>query len=1293
MELQGGSTLRRGGGGGRSKKTKTINPLAVYDYALRCAILASLEQTRSSQQAADAQKSRQDKHQSVHLGDVLGSITEKFSDDSKPDKLTKEIVRGLAKRIDDIIKGKDTTRHEYHDQKFITSLVLFQRPLQIQKSRPSGTINDLVIIFLKTSEIELKKESPNPAVWGEQLNSHIACFSDLLKKTIQEDAPASASPELLQTLQSFSGGPRHGRSNSGNKRNTIEKSSGSGGTGATEALEKAPMVQTVQHLFQVSEKDHRKKIRELQPICTESALLLDLKKCINNVHMNQPFPGRREDFPSTAVYDNWQKREVQQLTELMKSMMLMNPNLSLGSETDVGSSNLLASGRRPYSSTDPHARRSSDTSDHRLSLYGGNNGDSFDAPPPSPRPDVPQSSFTFIPNDPRSYFRLLLNMCIDFDNNVIPESERAKTKVLSTQSDDLLKECWMRWRLSAPFRSILYLETVKARFDNGELDFDDVKDAVKGVDKVIKEVDISSWAINDRESLVRVFEGLNHTLLRTTADSLSEYWKIHPDWVADLVSMLERIYDNVVYLEDHPEPYREFEQLDEIIEGAAVSRWAEIVNVTYNKEDDDLTNLLNLADKLSKELTSVTKKFKLPIFDRLFLPGIVMTKQMPYFALEIENWANSPNVHTVPIKTVFDLYHKVLKLKNIYDQFGPSRKAALFKVESWFLLHVRRWLKTTDAETPEWVMNAIKQDQFQMINDTTEHSSSVVDLFSMFHQAVDFVQGLEWPNDYQYFRFMTVLSKVIGKALEQYTTTIEAMFSQDLYPRTETETQLSYSASFYNRARSQLIGSRSNRDSEAFDFTAQMCVKMNDIEAARSRLDKLYQIMEVDEIANAMRENGPPTVEKVEQSNFLYSIKVVMADNLKPMDNNGLSDPYVVLEIDGKQIAKTRTVYETLNPRWDQIFDISLDNQTVEVLALVLDEDVLGADEDCGAAWFKLSPQYFDDYQTHEIVLNLDTQGKLVLRISMEGEKDDIQFWFGKAFRTLKRAENDTARLIVERMSGFIRHCLSHSKMAKLLGRERGLFSAFKSTSKPTEASLQDCEESLAPLIDYFEKNLKILNENLSETVMQLVILKVWKEVLLTLEALLLPPLSDQPSDMKPLDEYEVHVVFKWLELLKVLFNGGEDGDAVPIDKLENSQYYALLAINAAYTMDTDTLILEYNNVLRNQADMKTRGGRKADRSKTVYHSRHTIKQKKRPVSQKKLPHDMPNSETILRILRMRTGKHVRDFIQAEFDKRNHPPPPQPAAEVVQATTGEPHLLPMIPDEMLTPSDERMQRL
>lgn len=50
--------------------------------------------------------------------------------------------------------------------------------------------------------------------------------------------------------------------------------------------------------------------------------------------------------------------------------------------------------------------------------------------------------------------------------------------------------------------------------------------------------------------------------------------------------------------------------------------------------------------------------------------------------------------------------------------------------------------------------------QFKAISETAVHSSSIVDLFSMFHQAVDFVQNLQWPNELQRCKFLTVLSKV-----------------------------------------------------------------------------------------------------------------------------------------------------------------------------------------------------------------------------------------------------------------------------------------------------------------------------------------------------------------------------------------------------------------------------------------------------------------------------------------------------------------------------------------------------
>jgi hypothetical protein len=34
----------------------------------------------------------------------------------------------------------------------------------------------------------------------------------------------------------------------------------------------------------------------------------------------------------------------------------------------------------------------------------------------------------------------------------------------------------------------------------------------------------------------------------------------------------------------------------------------------------------------------------------------------------------------------------------------------------------------------------------------------------------------------------------------------------------------------------------------------------------------------------------------------------------------------------------------------------------------------------------------------------------------MEGEKDDIQFYFGRAFRSLKRAESDMLRIFIDKV-------------------------------------------------------------------------------------------------------------------------------------------------------------------------------------------------------------------------------------------------------------------------------------
>ncbi|ORX59569.1 hypothetical protein DM01DRAFT_1282559 [Hesseltinella vesiculosa] len=1166
---------------------------------------------------------------------MIGSLSDRFTDDGKKqDRLTREVVRALLRRLDDIKKGKDISKPEYDEPIFLATVAQMQKNVLVYRFRPSGTINDLVVMYAGVAKTECQKASTKS--WSDDLNRYLPLFANIVKLTVVDDCPSSASPDLIDRLHGYMGLGRPSRQPS--VQSTTPSTSLA--YGSVESFENFTMVKTVRQLFQVDPVDLRKKLRELQPICTQAAFMRDLKKCLHNIHTNHPFPCNTSDFTDRQSYDAWQKRETNQLSGLVKTLTLMDPSLATA----------------PASEEDPH--RSS-------------------------------NGFTFIPDNPRGYFERMMNMCMDFDTQVIPSSERAKTSVLSQQSDELLRECFRTWRLTSSFRAVLYLQLIKDRYDRGIFGFDDITEGLHKLDRAIKETEVHAWTMADRTNLIWAYEGLERTFMRQLADGLREYWRMSPLLIEDSVKLVDRIYEDPAYLSGHPDPSAQYQEMEVIVEGAAVTRWRLIQEGSNSPGADDLANLFSMADKLTKELVSlVTKKFKKPIKGVLSVPGVVMTIQMPYFALEIENWAYLPETRSAPIEAVFELYHKLCTLKRLYDQHGPQEKAQLFKVESWFSSHVRRWLQTTDNSTPEWVDNAIRQDHFVATNSTTLHSSSIVDLFSLFHQAVDFVQNLQWPNQYQWCRFMTALSRVIAVALTQYTYALEDRITQDIYPHLH-DRATEGDHSFLDRAKLQLIGNRSSLrlDTLPEDFTPQMCVKINNIEAARSRLDRLYQTMDVDEIAEYFRENGAPTADKEEKKNYLYSIRVVRAENLVAKDSNGLSDPYVVLEINDKQVARTRTVYETLNPRWDQTFDLWLDNKTIDVSVIVFDEDLLTAHDECGAAFFRLSPKFFDDYQTHDIVLDLQPQGRLLLRVSMEGEKDDIQFWYGKTFRTLKRAENDAAGLIVDKMGRYIRQCLSRKVIDRLLGRAQSFFSFGSRQAKHVELTLADYEDAIAPLLDFLERNLKLLNDNLSESNMQLVVLKIWREILIALESIVLPPLSEQLSDMKPLDEYEFDVVNKWLELLKVFFNGGEDGDAVPLDKLENAQYYTLLAINVAYDMETHQLMQTYHKALQQQVEIKQRGGRKADRSKSIYQSKNTMRKRRDAAAAgKRLPNppssngslrptstanakaaaiDLPTADVILRILRMRSGKEVREFLRTEFDKRNNPGPPPPPPHTV----------------------------
>lgn len=84
---------------------------------------------------------------------------------------------------------------------------------------------------------------------------------------------------------------------------------------------------------------------------------------------------------------------------------------------------------------------------------------------------------------------------------------------------------------------------------------------------------------------------------------------------------------------------------------------------------------------------------------------------------------------------------------------------------------------------------------------------------------------------------------------------------------------------------------------------------------------------------------------------------------------------------------------------------------------------------------------------------------------------------------------------------------------------------------RPEELTDVEIEQAITPVFDFFDTNLPTLNTYLSDTTKETVMVKVWKEILNVLEGLLIPPLSAITSDMKPLSDKEVDIVFKWLKV------------------------------------------------------------------------------------------------------------------------------------------------------------------
>ncbi|KAG1720650.1 hypothetical protein EDB19DRAFT_1776057 [Suillus lakei] len=1191
-----------------------VNDDDLFEYVLRVAILSYVIQPKVSNHHANASEVKEKEHHSKFSGAIsnsivsIGDIFKDLRDGSKSVKFPEKLLKVLEQKLQNIAMGKDAT---YSDQLTRRTMAVFYGQFMgdpfRRQMKENRSIEELILMFASQATSVLRKE-PTLADdgWKIEVNNQIAQFVRMLRDCLK--TLSHVSPELNSRLDMYHAklAPPQSSNDSGYDSASASRDRGdsiSTQPSISQSISDMPFVMIVGRLFKIPENAMQSEVDRMRKTCTE-------KTCLKNINAGAPFPGRREDFSSDTAWNHWRTQETSILSQLMVAMVSINPELAKSMPSDNGAI-YSPSGARPGSLPSTRIDSPGGTNRHasigsRRSFFGAaDEGEGNDSDEGDGDEEIRVGhNFTFIPPNPKKFYRRLVEYCLVTDLELmfspeVDDADEVPLSILSPPHVELINECAMRWRINHTYRATCFLDQIKQLYERSDVPMECIPEALQGTTKLLQDLEIDKWPIHDSELLASIYGGLYNIFLSSLYHAVDALPNLKVSVVQPYLTVLGLVRESGLIERFEADISARLSDLTTRIQEVSVQYYQEKMrSLQASPGVNRALPLLLMTDELEKAAKQLDKRFPEPLVGYDLARSELQNSSKRLY----ESSMNGPTPD-VPIQDIFSLYRRTQALLSMYKAFAPTGQLE-FDLGQFFMPYVHQWLVDTDNKTGQWVQAAIAADKFEAEN-TEGHSASIVDLFDSLRSPISFLQDLEWSDEYQEARFFTSLSKTISKAIEQYCRSVEELFMTEMFPRPADYLQ--------PQNRLQRTG---EKKVEPFNFRPESCVKLNNVEAARKLLDNLYNQMQVDKVADTIANHGPPVPDKNERPRFLFAVKIVMAEDL-------LLDTFVTLSDEaGNRLVKTRTIYESLNPRCN-----------IRDRALVGQHDVVGRSFIC------LNPKEFGDFLTHDVWLNLENtnhghQGRILLRISMEGEKDDVQFYFGRAFRFLKRSEGDMMRIFIDKMSPYIRQSLA-------LGNVTALYrSALGSNASEVQIPLPHNEKSRVRPEELTDVEIERCHR--SSTAKDMVMMRVWKEILVVIEGLLIPPLSKLSSDMKPLSDKEVDIVFKWLKFLRDYFYA--EGEGVPLEKLQNQKYRDVVSIRLYYDWHTDTLMEEcvraMQQSLREAVPVKKR-------VKSVYNQRNlgTIKERKKVKKEEK---EVSNGETIMRILRMRPN--TQEFIAQQLE-------------------------------------------
>ena len=757
---------------------------------------------------------------------MIGDLVQDFSlsKDTKSAKFPHGFMSPLEKRLQGVLIGTERLPG-YNDaavkRTFAEAYTAFTEQGFRRRMDKERRVEDLVLIFYSNATKSLQKgKAPDDDSWKLLVDRHVALFVRLISNTLKDQGNDKDRPELMSRLATL-----ENKLLTNDQDLFIDSGDGTGGSTIEVVapisydVKDMPMVLVVSKIFGLRNSQVQSDIDANRSVWTEEAALADLKSYQHCLNANTKRTLRSEDFDLEEGYQAWKKAEGPDLSQMIAEVLQARPELV---KTSSGTNKPLP----PIHSHSPSAedKAYSDLAKTISSPVDLSPPYGFDQPVDmstlSLEDDQPgrlfleEATYTFIPPDPRAFYRSILMHAMTFDQLHAPQSSDGPiaTAPLSRQSIELLTELCIRWRIPQFSRLVLFLDVAAQKFLDQEIGLDELDTAFEFVKNPppetkrsnthshsasLSSIDQSHWTVQDFALYRHVLANLNDGLLRDLYDLLQHCYESKPPSPGPLMHILENhVYADPSFAKSAGELEAYMEQLAEGLrsKAAAVYRGYLEAEVPQNQEEWQFYHVVQLGKAVVKLCERIQKRYrKNPDIMGVNPLTILVETMFPSFENDagdliqrILHVAQSNNSE-VDLQDGFDLYRELVEIRRIHHAALPDTPFA-FHIEDVLADFVWRWIRVADSKMVDLVDEAIKQDQFQVRSDHPDrpatdderHSVSVIDVFRLLNQTADQIFQLEWDDDVQYAKFMTALSKSFGTGLSRYCEVIEQRFTKEM---------------------------------------------------------------------------------------------------------------------------------------------------------------------------------------------------------------------------------------------------------------------------------------------------------------------------------------------------------------------------------------------------------------------------------------------------------------------------------------------------------------------------------